>query len=209
MIQTLQTGVLGVNTYIVYTSENKCFVVDPASCKLSGDETKILDFLSENHLECEGIVITHSHFDHVTGILPLQKKFPNVKIAIHKAESQDLQNNCGDANSSMLSSFGMHSYIDEVAKQPSANVLLQEGDDWFGWKVLHTPGHSPGSICLYNKEENALITGDTMFANGGYGRTDFVGGDSLLLIQSLGRLQDEIPAGTLVYPGHDEFGFKI
>lgn len=207
MVTVLQTGVFGVNSVIVTTGENKCFVVDPAACMLSGDETKILNYLSKNNLQCEGILLTHSHFDHITGILPLKKAFPEAKIGIHEAEASELQNAPGPMNSSVLGLFGMEGLLDEVSKQPAPDVLLKEGSNWFGWKVLHTPGHTPGSICLYSKEENKLISGDTLFAYGGYGRTDMYGGDEAVIMRSLGRLQKEIPAGTLVYPGHDAFGF--
>lgn len=208
MITVINTGVFGVNTIIVTTGENKCFVVDPAACMLSGDETKIVNYLSKSNLQCEGIVLTHSHFDHITGILPLKKAFPDAKVAIHEAEALELQNAPGPMNSSVLELFNMRGLLDEVAKQPAPDVLLKEGMDWFGWKILHTPGHSPGSICLYNKEEGKLISGDTLFAYGGYGRTDMYGGDERTIIHSLSRLQKEIPAGTLVYPGHDAFGFS-
>ena len=83
----------------------------------------------------------------------------------------------------------------------------------YGWKVIHTPGHTPGSICLYNKafnnEKGALISGDTLFDYGGYGRTDMAGGDEAQIMHSLELLRQTIPAGTLVYPGHDSFGFSF
>lgn len=208
MIQVVPTGVFGVNSIIVTTGENKCFVVDPAACMLSGDETKIINYLSKNNLQCEGIVLTHSHFDHITGIASLKKAFPNAKVAIHEAEAIELQNAPGPMNSSVLGFFGMEALRDLLAIQPAPDVLLKEGMDWFGWKVMHTPGHSPGSICLYNAKEKKLISGDTLFAYGGYGRTDMYGGDEALIMRSLGRLEKEIPAGTEIYPGHDAFGFS-
>lgn len=208
MIQVIPTGVFGVNSIIVTTGENKCFVVDPAACRLSGDETKIIDFLSKNNLQCEGIVLTHSHFDHITGIASLKNVFPGAKVAIHEAEAIELQNGPGPMNSSVLGFFGMEGLKAMLAMQPAPDVLLKDGMDFFGWKVMHTPGHSPGSICLYNAEEKKLISGDTLFAYGGYGRTDMYGGDERLIIRSLSRIRKEIPDGTLIYPGHDTFGFK-
>ena len=105
--------------------------------------------------------------------------------------------------------FGGDQIIQVVEQQPSAEVALKTGQDYFGWKVLHTPGHTPGSICLYSAVENALISGDTLFDYGGYGRTDLAGGDEAQIIKSLAYLRENIPAGTLVYPGHDSFGFKM
>ena len=77
------------------------------------------------------------------------------------------------------------------------------------WKVIHTPGHSPGSVCYYNEDMQFLISGDTLFDYGGYGRTDMTGGDELLLRKSLNKLGQIIKKGTKVYPGHDSFGFSF
>ena len=110
--------------------------------------------------------------------------------------------------------FGSMQLIQAVAAQPPADVALVEGSTLdcvtgpgFGaenWKVLSTPGHTPGSICIYNEQEKVLISGDTIFAFGGYGRTDMAGGDEALIMKSLARLHKEIPQGTYVFPGHDE-----
>ena len=101
-----------------------------------------------------------------------------------------------------------------VAEQPACDTLLREDMTIFGWKVLHTPGHTPGSVCLYKADagedgRGLLISGDTLFDYGGYGRTDMYGGDEIEIHKSLSRLQKEIPSGTLVYPGHDSFGFEL
>ena len=76
------------------------------------------------------------------------------------------------------------------------------------WRVLHTPGHPSGSVCLYNETERTLISGDTLFYHS-YGRTDLPGGDEVVIQKSLRRLQKEIPDNTLVYPGHDAYGFLM
>jgi len=72
----------------------------------------------------------------------------------------------------------------------------------FNFQLIHTPGHTPGSICLYNEKESLLFSGDTLF-NGGYGRTDLPGGSTAQLIASLEKL-NRLPSGTLVYPGHGD-----
>lgn len=218
----IRTGVLSVNSIIVTCGEHTCFVVDPATCVLSRDENKIVDYLNEKKLECVGIVLTHSHFDHITGIAPIKNAFPKAKIAIHEAEYAEMQNNPGPMNTSVIKFFGAYDLLDEVAKQPSADISLKEGstldvlsDDESiksnlkNWKVIHTPGHTPGSVCLYNKSDKILISGDTLFDYGGYGRTDMYGGDEALIMKSLSRLQKDVEKGTLVYPGHDSFGFSI
>ena len=227
-IHVIETGVLNVNSLIVPVLDvlqnqnnqdgaaesvnsvsKKCFVVDPAACSVSRDENKITDYLVSHNMECVGILLTHSHFDHILGIAAVKKVFPNAKIFIHENEINELGFTCGPMNNSILHFFRETGLICEVEKQPSADVALHESDDVFGWKVMHTPGHSPGSICLYNESEKTLISGDTIFDYGGYGRTDMYGGDEAVLVQSIIRLKREIPKDTIVFPGHDSFGFTL
>lgn len=213
-IHIIRTGFFGVNTLIVPLQNKACFVVDPAGCKLSGDSTAVTDYLKNKKLECKAIILTHSHFDHITGIASVKEAFPEAKIAIHKSEINELINPPGPMNDAVIRFFGQLSLLDAVAKQPPADFALYEGctlDAVTGagiggeeWKVLATAGHTPGSICIYNAVQKVLISGDTMFAYGGYGRTDMAGGDEAQMMHSLARLQKEIPAGTHVYPGHDE-----
>ena len=215
-IHVLHTGVFKVNTLVVPLEGGKCFIVDPAACSLSGDENLIIDYLKSHKLECAGIVLTHSHFDHITGIAPLKAAFPSAKICVHGLEADELKGSgfAGPMNQSVLRFFGAPELLEVVGVQPAADTLLREGMTIFGWRVLHTPGHTPGSICLYKEDaaeggRGVLISGDTMFDYGGYGRTDMYGGDEVEIQKSLARLHREIPAGTLVYPGHDSFGFMM
>ena len=215
-IHVLHTGVLRVNTLVVPLEGGKCFIVDPAACAVTGDENLILDYLKAHKLECEGIVLTHSHFDHITGISTLKAAFPQAKIALHEAELAELSGNgsLGPMNDSVTRFFGVGELRSLIANQPAADTVLRDGMTIFGWKVIHTPGHTPGSICLYKADagddgRGILISGDTLFDYGGYGRTDMYGGDEEEIQRSLARLHGEIPAGTLVYPGHDNFGFSF
>lgn len=208
-MKIIRTGVFKVNTIVVPCGEKQCFVVDPAACGLSGDENIIVDYLKKEKMECVGILLTHSHFDHVTGILPIKKTFPKAEIIIHESEFSELQNPPGPMNTEVIKFFGALELLNEVGKQPAATKSVTDGDFVWGWKVIHTPGHTPGSICLYNNEEGSLISGDTMFDYGGYGRTDMAGGNEAQIMHSLERLHKEIPAGTKVFPGHDSFGFSM
>ena len=204
-----------VNTLIVPIGDGQCFVVDPAGCSLSGDANTVTDYLKAHKLDCVGIVLTHSHFDHITGIAPIKAAFPAAKIALHQDEFCELNGSGepGPMNNSVLHFFGAPELLSVVAQQPPAEMSLSDGVSIFGWKVIHTPGHTPGSICLYKAGENGerglLISGDTLFDYGGYGRTDMYGGDEIEIQKSLARLRKEVPAGTLVYPGHDNFGFML
>lgn len=213
-IHVIRTGAFEVNTLIVPVAEKKCFVVDPAGCPLSGDESVVVDWIKKEKLECTGIVLTHSHFDHITGIAPVKKAFPNAPVLIHEAEFNEMQNPPGPMGASVLDFFNIAYFIPTLNQQPSAEIPLKDNQtleciDAPDWKVIHTPGHTPGSICLYNANEGLLISGDTMFDYGGYGRTDMAGGDEALLVKSLSKIRKTIPQGSKVYPGHESFGFQL
>lgn len=214
----LQTGVFGVNSYILPLDgdsySGQALVVDPAACKLSGDASKITGFLAEKKLSCKAILLTHAHFDHVMGISEIKAVFPEAKVYIHEAEASEL--GCGERNkaagpmnTSILDFFEMTPVLDGVVNQPAADVLLRGGEILFDdWKVLYTPGHSQGSVCYYNEKKGLLISGDTMFYHS-WGRTDMYGGNEREIYKSLSEIRKIVKAGTKVLPGHDHFGFNI
>ncbi len=138
------------------------------------------------------IVNTHSHVDHTMGNKAIQE-LTGAPIAIHEAEAPML----ATPNRAMLAMFGAEA-------SPAATVLLQDGDDiTFGnetVKVIHTPGHSPGSISLYFP--GYVITGDTLFVQG-VGRTDLPGGSYEILQRSIRNKLFTLPGETVVLPGHN------
>lgn len=227
-IHVIRTGLLAVNSLIVpICSDNssdakKVFVVDPATSVFSKDENVIVEYLQKNKLECVAVLLTHTHFDHIMGIAVIKKAFPNVKIAVHKDEAAELSSAPGRMNCDILSMFGMDFLIQALSLLPCPDILLENNinlsilsDDedlkkeFSKWKVIHTPGHSPGSVCYYNEIAQLLISGDTLFDYGGYGRTDMTGGDEILIQKSLNMLGKTVKKGTKVYPGHDSFGFSF
>lgn len=135
------------------------------------------------------IVLTHCHFDHIA-YLPALQKITGAKICIHEADADGLR----DDNLSLSMHFGSHS--------PGIipDILLHDGDEIEGFEVIHTPGHTAGSICLYDRETADLISGDTVFSDGAFGRYDFPGGSRSTLAQSLDRLTGLKVNG--LYPGH-------
>ncbi|GAB4443665.1 MAG: MBL fold metallo-hydrolase [bacterium] len=181
-------GALEVNCYVVADEETKeGFVVDP------GDNVEVLlDFINKNGIKLKYIINTHCHFDHVGGNKKL-KDATGAELLIHEAELPLLERAEGSA---ALWGF-------RVEQSPNPTRFLNDGDilivGSITVEVIHTPGHSPGGICL--KFDNKVISGDTIFA-GGVGRTDFPGGDGYTLIKSIKERLFTLPDNTEVYPGH-------
>lgn len=187
IIRSLVVGPLENNCFIIADENTKDgLVVDP------GDEPdRILDLISKNSFNIKYIVCTHAHFDHV-GAVPDLKKETGAKIVIHRDELEIYKSTKDQA--------AIWGY--ELDPLPEPDMFVSEGDKIevgdLRFEILHTPGHSPGGICLYG--EGILITGDTLFA-GSVGRTDFYGGDMEKLKRSFRRLlslSDKIK----VLPGH-------
>ncbi len=133
------------------------------------------------------VVLTHSHIDHIGGLIPLvETQSRNPKIHLHKAEAEPINN--GNMSLTLADTF--------VADLPPFTIegILEEGTILdFGdikMKVYHTPGHSSGSICLMILDTGILITGDTLFPGGSFGRTDFPGGSERALVDSLKRISE-------------------
>jgi hydroxyacylglutathione hydrolase len=186
-----------IKKFIIGSLDNNCFViVDEASkeCLITdpGDEPdRILDFIHENDLKVKYIVCTHAHFDHVAAVYDI-KKDTDALVVLHK-DDLELYRSTKD----QAATWGF-----DIDPQPEPDVLVSEGDKIavgeLGFEVLHTPGHSPGGICLYG--EGILITGDTLFS-GSVGRTDLYGGNIGDLRKSFKRLMS-LPEGIKVLPGH-------
>jgi hydroxyacylglutathione hydrolase len=180
-------GPLQANCIIVADDvSKKAIVVDP------GDEPdRIIGIINDRGFIVEVIVCTHGHFDHM-GIVNDIKTATGARVAIHRDEVE-LYNGAKD-----MAAFWGHT----LDNPPDPDILLSEGDTLtigdLSFSILHTPGHSPGGICLYG--EGIVITGDTLFKNS-IGRTDFHGGDMNEMKQSFRRLM-ELPEGTIVLPGH-------
>ncbi len=188
-VATLTLGSLATNCYLVWEEGNRrALLVDCA-----GGARGILRAARERELEIRLIVNTHGHTDHIEGLAGL-KEGTGAELAIHELDAPMLAD-------PMLSGAAMWGFSQEGA---AGDRLLREGDaitvpgSDIELSVLHTPGHSPGSICLLG--EGALFSGDCLFA-GGIGRVDLPGGDEGAMMASLARLAELDPA-LVVYPGH-------
>ncbi len=187
LIERFVVGPLDTNAYVISDDETKkALVVDP------GDEPdRILDYIKDKGLEVTAIVCTHAHFDHIGGIGDIKNE-TGAKVVLHKEDMETY------ATAKDHAAFWGYS-VDDL---PQPDGYIDEGDEVelgnVRLKVLHTPGHSPGGICLYG--EGVLITGDTIF-QGSVGRTDFPGGSVEMLKKSFKRIID-FPEETKIYSGH-------
>jgi glyoxylase-like metal-dependent hydrolase (beta-lactamase superfamily II) len=188
IFDTLPTGPLEVNCYIVGCEKTgKAAVIDPG-----GHAAAICERLKAHGLELAVVINTHGHFDHIGGNAALLKD-SDAELMIHSADRFLLDNVCDHA-----SRFGLSA---EASPAPSRE--LADGDTIsvgeLSLKVIHTPGHSPGGICLLINDY--LFVGDSIFA-GSIGRTDLPGGDYGQLISSIKTNLLGLPDNTQVFPGH-------
>ena len=193
MMQTkmFEVGMLQTNCYIANCTETReAIIIDPGfGSSLEAEE--VFTHLNWNGLKLKFIVNTHGHPDHSCGNATAKKAF-DVPICIHEADAYML----GETGKTTARYFGFN------CVSPPADILLHEGDSVkFGktnLKVLHSPGHSNGSIILIG--ENETYTGDTLFS-GSIGRTDFPASSNSAMQLSLKKLL-QLPDNLMVYPGH-------
>nr|MBC7246014.1 MBL fold metallo-hydrolase [Chloroflexota bacterium] len=190
IVELLVVGPLQTNCYIVADENTKeGIVIDPG-----GDGAHILRTVQQMKLNIKLVVNTHGHFDHIMANKEVIEG-TDASLAIHPKDADMLTN--------PLRSFAV--FVGKVHPSPPATLLLEEGATVeFGsvrLHVLHTPGHSPGSISLWSPEEKVIFSGDALF-NLGIGRTDFPGGSMRVLLQSIRDKLFTLPDDTVVYPGH-------
>jgi hydroxyacylglutathione hydrolase len=188
-LQKIVVGQLDVNCYIISDdSMSEALIIDP------GDEPeKIIEYVDANGLRPHSLLFTHAHYDHVCAVKELHDRYGAI-ILMHGLDKATYE-----MTTRQCLSWG---YSPEDFPWPERTITDGEtiSVGRLSFKVIHTPGHTPGSICLYG--ENTLFTGDTLF-KGSVGRTDLPGGDSELLYRSLKRLA-LLPAETRVMCGHDD-----
>lgn len=187
---------LGTNCIVAWSDgAGACIIADPGMAR-EEEISALTDFIREKELAPEAIILTHGHFDHVWGVDALLEQF-TVPVYMHPADS-DIMSRITDGFRGMEHAFGFLKHSFKTKDIADGDVLSLAGTSW---KVIHTPGHTPGGVCYYNQENSLLLSGDTLFA-GAIGRTDLAGGDYDVLMESILQKVMVLPGDTDVIPGH-------
>jgi len=195
LIRSLTVGSLNTNCYLITCKKTaQAMIIDPGFKECEAE--KILEEIAKHDLEVKYIVNTHGHMDHISGNGML-KQATGAAILIHENDA------------SMLTDpwKNLSEIFEPTAVSPPADYFLHDGDiikvRLLELKVIHTPGHSSGSISLYCESENIVFTGDTLFA-GSIGRTDLPGSSFKEIMRSIRGKLMKMPDHTIAYPGHGE-----
>ena len=184
---TIQVGGFEVNCSIL-NEDGKAWIVDPGQ-----EAERIIDLLAKKGLEPAAVLLTHAHFDHISGVPGLLAKFPELPVYVHEQDAQMFGhplNQLPPEYPSFARPKNIIVFRSTFNLQPST----------LNFEVIETPGHTPGGVCYYFPKDKLLLSGDTLFA-GSVGRTDLPGGDMATLMNSLQKLV-ALPDDTLVIPGH-------
>lgn len=187
-IHTLNLGELRSNCYVVETAPGRCIIVD-----LGGDADYLMNFLKLNKLKLTKILLTHGHFDHIGGVEEV-RRLTGAEVFIHLNDSEMLTSE----RFSLASGMSYDPFIPVTLwTAVEEDAIIQDGD--LSFKVIHTPGHSGGSVCYIC--EDVIFSGDTLF-NRSIGRTDFLGSNPIDMKKSLKKLS-LLEGDYKVLPGHN------
>lgn len=193
LITSLTVGPLYTNCYIVACERTlEAIIIDPGFSRY--DEDKVFREIKRSGFKIRYIVNTHGHTDHISGNQRIKEE-TGAKIAIHRNDVDMLT----DLKKNLSIMLGLR------VTSPPPDLILENDDRIvvgdLEIEVLHTPGHTPGSISLYSRSDGVVFTGDTLFA-GSIGRTDLPGSSYEDLISSIRKKLLVLPNETIVYPGH-------
>lgn len=183
-------GPLQTNAYIIENGNKECIIIDPGS-----EGKRLVKNLEKNGLKPLAVLLTHAHFDHIGAVDSITEKW-NCSVYIHEKEQDWLQDPSLNGSKYFIS--------EEITAKDADQLITEEGSldiGTFHFKVIETPGHSPGSVSYYLQEKQVVFSGDALFARS-IGRTDLPGGSHRQLIQSIHEKLLVLPEATVVASGH-------
>lgn len=195
-LKGLPLGDYQTNAYCVWSQGSaECWLFDAPF-----DSGEMVDLVKSEGLTPTRLLLTHAHLDHIAGVREIRAAWPEVRIGIHALEKEWL----------LDPELNLSVFAGVPVTAPAADDLFSDGDvltmpaagtNGIGWRVLHVPGHSPGSVAFYSAATGVCIGGDALFA-GSIGRSDFPGCSQRVLVQSIREKLLTLPGETKVYPGH-------
>lgn len=194
-VAIFQFSLFGINTYVVYDPATKeCVIIDPGMINRE-EEKAMTEFIRKNSLKVDSVINTHLHIDHAVGNSFLKKEYDTPVLA------NDADLPLGERMQQQAQMFGLTGSFQgiEVTQFIKAGDIIKVGHGEL--EVIEVPGHSRGSVALYDREDGFVIVGDALF-QGSIGRTDLPGGDYPTLISSIKNGLLTLPDNTIVYPGH-------
>lgn len=192
-IKVLTFNPVQENTYLLFNEKNECIIIDPG-CYYDNEKEALTVAIDKNNLQPQMLLNTHCHLDHVFGNKFISEKY-NLTLHLHKAEEQMLKM---APASGLMFNLPFDNYAGEFIFLNEGDIITLGTDQL---EVIHTPGHSPGSICFYCKEQKFIIGGDVLFYKS-IGRTDLPSGNHEDLMQSIKKKLLVLPDDVKVYSGH-------
>jgi hydroxyacylglutathione hydrolase len=181
------------NTFVLYDDSKECIIID-AGCSSENENLELKNFLSEKRLKPKMLINTHCHIDHIFGNSFVTNEY-NINSLAHAEDFFLIEH-----SQEMALGFGLN-FNEPPMPEKIINDEISFGNSTL--KILHVPGHSPGSIAFYSDKDNFVIVGDVLF-NGGIGRTDLPGGDYKTLLNSIKKKLFVLNNDVVVYPGHGQ-----
>lgn len=184
-------GPLQTNAYVMENEEKEAIIIDPG-----GDGSALVQWLKEQTLNPLAILLTHAHFDHIGAVDDVRMEF-NCPVYIHQNEQDWLSDAAKNGSERFLGS-------NAISVKPADHIIEKEKMLLIGsfqLDVFETPGHSPGSVSFYAKEQSIVFSGDALFSQS-IGRTDLPGGNHQQLLESIHQKLLELPEDTVVACGH-------
>ena len=190
MIKSFIVGIVSTNCYVLHQEgSNECILIDPGEISM-----ELTGYLADHKLQITAILLTHGHFDHIIGVPKLRSLY-TIPVYAGSEEQKLLM----DPHLNKTAVYGGAIALEDCVYVADQDVITLAG---FKVRVIHTPGHTIGSVCYYLEEEHVLFTGDTLFREE-VGRTDLPTGNYQQLLSSLQEVLMLLPDETKVYPGHE------